>query len=357
MSNRSYGVEIEIAGLSEEQAYLVLRLAKVDVHDPGRGSSGSAGKWKLHSDNSIRDPRASANGTSTRTCEVVSPVLSGTDGLKQIRKVVTALKKYGAYVNESCGLHVHVGAQDLDAQDAKAICSRYKKYQPTIDKFFIANRREGRNSYCIGVDSVVDICNQQRRSNTIRDIANMINNRYHAVNLCAYTKHGTIEFRQHHGTLNAAEITNWVCFILGFVETSRGVASGESTSFVNEPTTPIVHEGRKAVFAALKAAGSAGLSEPEILAVTSTCSPAWTVVSVNIDKMRNQNGLLIDDFTANGIRKYRLTAPPARPANIQPIKNDRSLFLGIPKNVGAHLRKRVIANTPPCARQSTVSAD
>lgn len=49
------------------------------------------------------------------TTEIVSPVLRGQDGLKDLFSVVDILKKHKFKVNETCGLHVHLGADDLSS--------------------------------------------------------------------------------------------------------------------------------------------------------------------------------------------------------------------------------------------------
>jgi hypothetical protein len=44
--------------------------------------------------------------------------------------------------------------------------------------------------------------------------------RYFKVNLQALRVHGTVEFRQHSGTVDGTKVENWVRFLLGFVERS-----------------------------------------------------------------------------------------------------------------------------------------
>jgi hypothetical protein len=53
------------------------------------------------------------------------------------------------------------------------------------------------------------------------NVANLPQTRYYKLNLAAYVKHGTLEFRQHAGTLNLNKMINWIMFCVQFVEDSR----------------------------------------------------------------------------------------------------------------------------------------
>ena len=48
-------------------------------------------------------------GRGRKAVEIVSPVLKGADGVRQVLAVVRELNARGATVNKTCGLHVHVG--------------------------------------------------------------------------------------------------------------------------------------------------------------------------------------------------------------------------------------------------------
>jgi hypothetical protein len=376
MSNRTYGIEIEVAGISEEQAYLVLRVAGINIADPGiYNSRPDFSKWSLHSDGSIEDHESDG---SSRTCEIVSPVLTGPNGLKQIRKVINVLKKYGAYVNETCGLHVHVGAQDLLPDDVVTICRRYSEHESTINKFVLSDRVD--NTYCKPISDIInsidldmrreyhtqrrneisaaiangtpascfayEMSNIDREFNraqwtSINEIAGRIDDRYYTVNLQSFSKYKTIEFRQHHGTLNHTEITNWIQFILNFVETSRGIAAHKANTIVETNSNRTIRQhGRRLVYEALLAAGDIGMTKEQIIDVTRSCQPVWSLVQSNIDRMKTENGLNIEKFASNGVTRWRLVQPPVRTA--QPIANDKGLFTNCPRHIRKHFMARII---------------
>lgn len=68
IADRTFGVELEVAGISEEGAFLALRQAGIPVSDPNRYSDSPRGSWVIKDDGSIR----SRDG---RSAEVVSPIL------------------------------------------------------------------------------------------------------------------------------------------------------------------------------------------------------------------------------------------------------------------------------------------
>jgi hypothetical protein len=60
-----------------------------------------------------------------------------------------------------------------------------------------------------------------------RSVAQRISERYYKLNLCAFIRHGTVEFRQHAGTVDYRKMNHWIAFCVQFVEDSR-------TQFITE---------------------------------------------------------------------------------------------------------------------------
>ena len=116
IKQQCFGVEIEMTGITREQA------AKAVAEYFGTGSSyiGSGydtwqvtdneGKaWKLMSDSSIHAEMKSGNryistSDSKYKVEMVTPKLTYEE-LPKLQEVVRVLRRAGAKVNESCGLH------------------------------------------------------------------------------------------------------------------------------------------------------------------------------------------------------------------------------------------------------------
>lgn len=203
MSNRKFGVEFELNGITESRAYKVLKDAGIAVTSDAYWSDVK-NAWEIKEDSSVNDG-----------FEIASPILCGERGIAQAKKVARLLTAAGARVDSSCGFHVHVDARDLSAKTIINVAMRYGKYENEIDSFMPRSRR---NSHF--AQSVKDLIDKNEIGDIVRskDFDNF--DRYYKVNLAAYGQHGTIEFRQHAGTLNPNKVEKWVRFCVEFVEAS-----------------------------------------------------------------------------------------------------------------------------------------
>ena len=150
---------------------------------------------------------SSLNGNNT--FELVSPILVGEAGLRELEKVCWVLELCGVKVNDSCGLHVHIDAAGFNMETWRNLALSYKHLEPVIDGFMPASRRD--NRYCWGLGHVSD--EMIRSARTVDELKGRIGDRYHKVNLEAYSRHKTVEFRQHSGTTNFTKMRNWVLFL------------------------------------------------------------------------------------------------------------------------------------------------
>lgn len=98
--------------------------------------------------------------------------------------------KFKVKVNTSCGLHVHFDYSKKGLGEAQLAAKRVAKFIPILALLQPESRRC--NSYC------------KPRVSKLRG------DRYYAVNMTSYQKHGTIEIRMHSGSVDAAKIQNWV---------------------------------------------------------------------------------------------------------------------------------------------------
>lgn len=84
------------------------------------------------------------------------------------------------------------------------------------------------NRYCIGLKHVSD--ERIKSARTIDELKDMIGDRYHKVNLVAYSRHKTVEFRQHSGTTNFTKMRNWILFLHKLVTfATRGEVPARTT--------------------------------------------------------------------------------------------------------------------------------
>lgn len=205
--NRSFGIELEIAGINHQTALTVLRAIGIAVQDESYNHTMRA-HWKLVEDSSVRGG-----------FEVVSPVLHGEQGIEEAMAVAEALSDAGATVNRTCGFHVHFDASDLSVADVKTIVRRYADHESEIDAIMPPSRRGTANFYC---NSLARVSFERfMRAATINEMASVMGSRYYKVNLMSYQRHGTVEFRQHSGTINARKIANWVRFLGQFIDACK----------------------------------------------------------------------------------------------------------------------------------------
>jgi hypothetical protein len=232
-----FGVEIEYVGLTRQRAYEVLSQAGIPSAIEEYNHARRA-HWKLTTDSSIRVSRGMSGDMAG---ELVSPPLSGLQGLRQVMLVCRVMSEAGAKVNGSCGLHVHVDGSTLNAQDVTQILMRYSANQEFVDWFMPRNRRN--NRYCMPVASAVGdldgwLNNLWQEETPVMEVARRWN-RYSTVNLASWTRHGTLEFRQHAGSIGPEVVANWIQFCLYFVNTSRFVMD---PSLLTAARPPVVEQ-------------------------------------------------------------------------------------------------------------------
>jgi hypothetical protein len=218
-NTRRFGIEIEALGMEPAEVAQLLVDNGIVCRFEGYNHI-TRDDWKVVTDSSVPDG-----------FEVVSPPLQGVRGLKEARKVVEILNEAGCDVNRKCGVHVHVEVADATPQMLCEVWNRYRRHETTIDAFMPKSRRASNNRFSRSLREESKISPQA----TPRQTANQCLVRYHKVNLAAYAKYGTVEFRQHSGSLNPAKIANWVRFLLQFVENCKANSSPRGVNLANLP--------------------------------------------------------------------------------------------------------------------------
>jgi biotin operon repressor len=210
-SNRNFGIEIECLGISIDQAVRVLRNARIDISFEGYNHVTRT-SWKIVTDSSVADG-----------FEVVSPILSGNEGIAMVVKVAKTLLAAGARVDRRCGFHVHVDARELSGADVLNIIRRYAAHESLIDTMMPTSRRGTSNTYCRSMPDVLRAMENVSESASTLHVCERVYERYYKLNVQAFTRHGTVEFRQHSGTVDYKKMVNWIIFCIQFVEDSRTV--------------------------------------------------------------------------------------------------------------------------------------
>jgi len=213
-NTRTFGAEIEFVGTTREAAAAALVAAGIDARVVGYGH-GVTTYWRLVTDSSVQCHDSHYNGG-----ELVSPILRGEEGLALIMRACAALAGAGATVNASCGLHIHVGADDLSVADVRNVVARYAGFQSEINRFMPRARHH--SSYTKPVADTLAMLQGRAYADTAAlKSACTYWDRFVHVNLVAFAKYGTVEFRQHSGTVNGSKIATWIRFCVAFVGASK----------------------------------------------------------------------------------------------------------------------------------------
>jgi len=202
---RAFGVEIECAVADRPALAAALRargLAVDDPYDVDAPRARGAGCWRLARDPTIRVP------AGWRDVELRSPRLCGAAGHAALAAACAALAAAGAAADESCGLHVHYEAHDFGVAEARALLRGYRRDLPRIEAGLAPHRRVADPR---AYSRLWDAADEEGWA-TARTILDLAAPRGHrpVVHVGAYLQHGTIEFRQHEGTLDAGRISAWV---------------------------------------------------------------------------------------------------------------------------------------------------
>ncbi|MCJ1485626.1 hypothetical protein MMC06_005801 [Schaereria dolodes] len=228
-----------------------------DYHTPGHHM------WTVSSDGSVKpgenDIEANLTGNAAEEMfsydcdalgyadvEVKSRVaLFLTDSLAEVYTAVEMINlNFPAIVNETTGLHVHVGNLDLGfpLQTVKNAVTFFTVFEKQFNQLHPTNRIG--NDYCALPSASFDreertpwqIARKVHRLNTIEELVELMgtdedqvinHNKCYNFNNLQYGLEGkkTIEFRQHEGTLDPSAITKWIkltCTIIGVAHQSNG---------------------------------------------------------------------------------------------------------------------------------------
>lgn len=212
---RKFGVEIETFIKNSATFDSILSLIRengITIIDRNHYVHDGIRNWKTTSDASIHPE----DGYSVSR-EFVSPVITSEHKAREVMTIVTILNTFGVKVNNSCGYHVHLDIHDLTPKQVARIYKFYQAYEAEIDKFHQASRR-GNNAYYCGTLQSYTI---PENPSSISEIARVVYDRHIKVNILAYTRQGTIEFRQHGGTIDPVKIMYWVKFCTRVVEFAK----------------------------------------------------------------------------------------------------------------------------------------
>ena len=192
--------------------------------------------WKIVTDRSLRC------GPDDLAFELVSPVLRGSDGIAAFRNVMTNMTRLGLDSNNSCGLHVHVDAEDgsplSNLRALKAVSGCFVLLEDAFDALVASSsRRADRNEFCrsnriaFGRASNRQVWERIVAARSRSELVNMTNprnDRYRKLNLTNITRTdrpSTVELRLHGGFASLAGAEAWIRLVLRFCRNAADVTS------------------------------------------------------------------------------------------------------------------------------------
>lgn len=228
MKNQNFGVEIELTGITRNNAAKVIaNYFGTSVNHEGTNydiytAQDSKGRtWKVMYDGSIN----TEGKNSFYSVEVVTPILQYED-IEDLQEILRQLKNKGAKANSSCGIHIHVGAekhtpktlrnlvnimaskQELIYKALDIDAGRANRYCKKLEENFVANINRFKPSTASGI---ADIWYDGYGGNRN---AHYNSSRYHGLNLHAVFTKGTVEFRLFNSTTHAGRLKTYIQFCL-----------------------------------------------------------------------------------------------------------------------------------------------
>lgn len=224
--SQTFGVELEFcSNLTGSEINAGLKTLGLTANVEGDGSTYSMSgqrvnyaNWNVTYDTSVRGFR--------HGLEIISPILSGKDGLRELKKVMdylTGLEKAKKIkVNKTCGTHVHFGKSTWQSYSEFQGYEFFKMYamnEGLIDLLQPASRRENNGRYC---RSCLDAISNSSYSPS---------GRYYKVNMSHIRTRGTVEVRQHSGTVDFEKIASWIHLMTAMLDRSTKLLSNETRKF------------------------------------------------------------------------------------------------------------------------------
>ncbi len=250
MKNQTFGIEIEMTGLTRMAAARIV----ADYFDTAADYRGTVygtytvvdttGRtWKLMNDGSVTaSPGAQA-------VELVSPICTW-DDIATVQALVRDLRAAGAKVNNTCGIHVHIGAESHTGKTLRTLTNIMRSKQDLLYEALDVNISR-MNTYCKKTDEeFVGTMNRRKPANIdqAKDIwykgidgsnHHYHASRYHGLNLHSVFTKGTVEFRLFNGTLHAGKIKAYIqlCMAINHQALTQRSASANITATSNPKYT------------------------------------------------------------------------------------------------------------------------
>lgn len=219
---RNFGCELDFPttmSIDELVEQLIERGHGVEIETIFAPANHVESSWTVAHDRSI-------NGTT-----LMSPVLSGLEGLARVMLMCDSLSALGCVIpptDSTCGFHVHVGARDLDGEDVARLISFHHHAERNCGLINCFPEKRRNLPYCKDTDEDIlaraefgPITFEEVREMAVKKYGAVQNARYVALNMVGGTDLGTVEFRRHEGTLDGKTCVAWILHCLCMVSASK----------------------------------------------------------------------------------------------------------------------------------------
>ena len=249
--DRTFGIEIECFLNQDKEEFVDnfnainsnLRNNQEISYLPNEYGTWRNDKWVLGYDGTVR----STGANQTHAVELTSnPILFSK--LDNIVPIVKKLNDAGATVNKNCGFHCHIDAKDLSLKEVKKVMIAYLIYEEVIAFMHPYSRRwntqYANSTRIVNSNRIDDAFRNATTNDLIKKIKKARNweqlflscsgydpryvklnikglYQYHTRSGAPSGRTGTIEFRQHAGTVDSAKMINWISFCYQLVESVR----------------------------------------------------------------------------------------------------------------------------------------
>lgn len=220
-----FGVELELVGLDPRTAACVV----ADCLGSGPGARGRS--WQVVSDRSVPD------GFELRSPPLTYPELCA------LEAIVADLRRAGARcAADRAGMHVHVDARRLSAEQMGALSSLWAAVEPALRCLLAVHPRRSLH-YCRPLGEPQWRAGE-RSTDDLRDAwsdrtvpGGETTERYRSLNFRSLREYGTVEFRIFTATTTAAALRACVTIALAFVARARDGRPANGAVAARTPAT------------------------------------------------------------------------------------------------------------------------
>jgi hypothetical protein len=247
IQTQTFGFEFEFFGMTRKEAAESIaeqfgsRAYYTGNHYYTTDNKGR--KWKVVRDGSI-------NATSGDPCEMVTPILKYED-IETLQEIMRRLRSKGAKTNQSCGIHIHVGADQHNAKSLKNLMNIFYSKQDMIYRSLeVLSYRESQYAMKLKDEKIGLL--KKEKPQTLRDMGEIWyggkiednqmkynSTRYHGLNLHNVWYGSTIEFRLFNSTTHAGKAKAYIqfCLAMSALAINSRSASSKQTVSDNEKYT------------------------------------------------------------------------------------------------------------------------